>query len=45
MVGSWHLLPSEPGTLQIAWDQPTREFYPVPRGQYFACADISEDLG
>jgi hypothetical protein len=45
MVGSWHLLPGEPGTLQIAWDQPTREFHPVPRGQYFACADVSEDLG
>jgi hypothetical protein len=45
MVGSWHLLPGEPGSLQLDWDQPTREFHPVKRGQYFACVDVSKDLG
>ncbi len=44
MVGSWHLLPGEAGTLQIAWDQPTREFHAVRRGQFFACADVTPDL-
>lgn len=44
MVGSWHVLPGESGTQQIAWDQPTREFHPVKRGQYFAFVDVSKDL-
>jgi len=45
MVGSWHLLPGEQGTLQLDWEQPIREFHPVKRGQFFAFADISKDSG
>lgn len=44
MVGSWHLLPGEQGTLQIAWEDPSRPFHPVKRAQRFACVDVSEDL-
>ncbi len=44
MVGSWHLLPGEQGTLQLDWEQPPREFHPVKRGQFFAAVDVSKDL-
>jgi hypothetical protein len=44
MVGSWHLLPGEPGTRQMVWDRPTREFQVMKRAQRFACADLSADL-
>ena len=38
MVGSWHLLPGEPGTQQILWET-TREFVEVKRGERFAYVD------
>jgi sugar lactone lactonase YvrE len=44
MVGSWHILSGEQGTRQMVWDKPTREFHAMKRGQYFACADVSQDL-
>jgi len=45
MVGAWHLFPGEQGSLQLQWQQPNREFRPMKRGQFFAFADVSKDLG
>jgi hypothetical protein len=44
MVGGWHILPGEQGTLFIQWQQPNREFRAMQRGQFFAYADVSKDL-
>jgi hypothetical protein len=44
MVGSWHLLPGDQGTQQIDLANP-KEFRLMKRGQFFACADVSKDLG
>jgi hypothetical protein len=44
MVGSWHLLPGDQGTQQIDLANP-KEFRLMKRGQFFACADLSKDLG
>lgn len=45
MVGSWHLLPGDQGSLRLDWEHPSREFLKVKWGQFFACADVSKDLG
>lgn len=44
MVGDWHILPTDKGTLQIQWETPQRDFLKVQRGQFFAFADVSKDL-
>jgi hypothetical protein len=41
MVGDWHILPTDKGTLQIKWETKERNFEKVPRGQFFAFADVS----
>ncbi len=43
MVGSWHLLPGDQETLRLDWEHPSREFLHVKWGQFFACADFSQD--
>ncbi|OGD18852.1 MAG: hypothetical protein A2W03_04205 [Candidatus Aminicenantes bacterium RBG_16_63_16] len=44
MVGDWHILPTDKGTLQIEWENPDRNFMKVRRGQFFAFADVSGKL-
>jgi len=43
MVGDWHILPGDKGTMQIEWQTPAREFKKVGRGQFFAFADVSKN--
>ena len=44
MVGDWHLLPQDKGTMQIEWQTEQRQFKKVQRGQFFAFADVSKEL-
>jgi hypothetical protein len=44
MVGDWHILPTDKGTLQIEWETPERNFKKVARGQFFSFADVSGKL-
>jgi len=44
MVGDWHILPTDKGTMQIQWETPQRDFRKVQRGQFFAFADVSKEL-
>lgn len=40
MVGDWHILPADRGTMQIEWQTPERMFKKVGRGQFFAFAGV-----
>jgi hypothetical protein len=42
LVGDWHILPKDRGTLQIEWQTQGRKFNKVKRGQFFAFADVSK---
>ena len=42
LVGDWHILPGDKGTMQIEWQTDDRKFNKVQRGQFFAFADVSE---
>ena len=42
LVGDWHILPGDKGTMQIEWQTRDRKFKKVQRGQFFAFADVSE---
>lgn len=44
MVGDWHILPTDKGTMQIEWQTKERNFKQVQRGEFFAFADVSEKL-
>jgi len=44
MTGSWHILPGDQPTLQINLENP-KEFQTMQRGQFFACCDVSQDIG
>jgi hypothetical protein len=42
MVGDWHILPTDKGTMQIEWQTPERRFTKVARGQFFAFVSVSK---
>ncbi len=43
LVGDWHILPGDKGTMQIEWQTEDRKLKKVQRGQFFAFADVSAE--